>query len=69
MQERDGNKRMINFRLPPEEAETLKKLATITEMSQAEVIGCLIRMEALRQKEAIEAYDKSMKAVKEKIKK
>ena len=66
---REGNKRLVNFRLPPEEAETLKTLAYITEMSQADVICNLIRMEGLKQKDAIDAYKRSMKAVKDKIKK
>lgn len=68
MAEKESRK-LVNFRLPPEEAEGLRILAEITDMSQVDVIRCILRMEILKQKDAIEAYKKKMAEVKDMIKK
>ena len=64
-----GEKKVVNFRLEPEEYEGLRILAELTEQTQADIVRYLIRMELVKQKEAIEAYKKKMDEVKEMIKK
>lgn len=64
-----GEKKLVNFRLEPEEYEGLRILAELTEQTQADIVRYLIRMELVKQKEAIEAYKKKMDEVKEMIKK
>ena len=62
-------KKMANFRMTMEELESIKLLATIHDMSQAELIRYLINSEIKRQAEAIDAYQKSIAEIKSKIKK
>ena len=64
-----GEKKLVNFRLEPEEYEGLRILAELTEQTQADIVRYLIRMELVKQKEAIEAYKKKLDEVKEMIKK
>lgn len=61
---KEENRKLVNFRLPLAEFETLKILAKIADMSQADVLASLIRMEGLKQKDAIKTY----LALKEKVK-
>ena len=44
-------------------------LAELTDVTQADIVRSLIKAELQKQAEAIEAYKKSMEAVKTKIKK
>lgn len=64
-----GEKKLVNFRLEPEEYEGLRILAELTDVTQADIVRSLIKAELQKQAEAIEAYKKSMEAVKTKIKK
>ena len=61
--------KIVNFRLQPEEYEGLRILSELTDMTQADIVRYLIRMELQKQKEAIEAYKESLAAAKNKIKK
>lgn len=64
-----GETKLVNFRLAPEEYEGLRILAELTDVTQADIVRGLIKAELEKQREAIEAYKKSMEEVKGKIKK
>ena len=61
--------RIINFRLSFEELEGLKILSELTGVTQADVMRRLLGAELERQREAVEAYRKTLAEVKKKVKK
>lgn len=63
------DRKIVNFRLQPQESDGLRILADLTGETQVDIIRRLIWGELERQKDAIDAYNKSMKEAKAKIKK
>lgn len=59
--------KVINFRIPPAELEGLKTLSELMGTSQTETVRILIRAEMEKQKDAIDAYNKSIKAARSKM--
>lgn len=59
----------VSFKLFPQENEGLKILSALTGETQSEIIRRLIGDELERQKEAVEAYKKTLAEVKKKVKK
>ena len=58
----------VSFKLFPNESEGLKVLAAITGETQSEIVRRLIGDELKRQKEAVDAYKKTLTEVKKKVK-
>ena len=55
-----GESKLVNFRLQPTEYEGLRILAELTDRTQADIVRDLIGAELVKQKDAIEAYKKSI---------
>ena len=61
--------RIINFRLSFTELEGLKILSELTGVTQADIMRRLLGAELERQREAVEAYKKTLAEAKKKVKK
>ncbi len=62
-------RKLVNFRMLPEELESLKILAELHGLSQADTIRFLINAEMEKQEEAVKAYKKNLAEIKAKVKK
>ncbi len=62
-------RKLVNFRMFPDEYEGLKILAELQGTTQVDIIRQLIKVELERQEEAISTYKKSLEEAKAKVKK